>query len=72
MSQLGMQMPGSQRGLRPRINVYTGLALAAVACLIAAVVMVGRAGMMVGPADEKPIMRTVKVHPKAGAVKLPD
>ncbi len=71
MSQLGMQMPGSQRGLRPKINVYTGLALAAVVSLAAAVVMVGRAGMMVGPGDSA-FKRPFAVHPKGQELKLPE
>lgn len=70
MSQLGMQMPGSQRGVRPKLNVYTGLALVAVVCLAAAVVVVARAGMMIGPKDQSPIMRTFSVH--GDAVELPE
>ncbi len=62
MSQLGMQMPGSQRGVRPKLNVYTGLAMIAVVCLAAGVVMVARAGMMIGPRDQSPLMRTISVH----------
>lgn len=70
MSQLGMQMPGSQRGVRPKLNVYTGLALVAVVCLAAAVVVVARAGMMIGPKDQSPIMRTFSVH--GDVVELPE
>ncbi|MCA9281230.1 MAG: hypothetical protein H6812_06345 [Phycisphaeraceae bacterium] len=70
MSQLGMQMPGSQRGIRPRMNVYTGLALVAVVCLAAAVVMVARAGMQIGPKSESGIMRAISVH--GDKVELPE
>ncbi|MEZ6210823.1 MAG: hypothetical protein R3B46_06185 [Phycisphaerales bacterium] len=71
MSQLGMQMPGSQRGIRPRMNVYTGLALVAVVCLAAAVVMVARAGMQIGPKSvENPMMRAISVH--GDKVELPE
>lgn len=70
MSQLGMQMPGSHRGVRPRLNVYTGLALVAVVCLAAAVVVVARAGMSIGPKAESPIMRTISVH--GNTVELPE
>ncbi len=70
MSQLGMQMPGSHRGVRPKLNVYTGLALAAVVCLVAAVVVVARAGMQIGPKGESSIMRTISVH--GSTVELPD
>lgn len=71
MSQLGMQMPGSQRGVRPRLNVYTGLALVAVICLAAGVVVVARAGMQIGPKSvENPVMRAISVHGER--VELPD
>lgn len=39
MSQLGMQLPGSQRGRKAQPNVYTGLLLFAVIALVFAVVL---------------------------------
>ena len=40
MSSLGMQMPGRQRVRPSGVNVYTGLMLGTVACLIGAIAFV--------------------------------
>lgn len=49
MSQLGMNLPGSQRKARPAMNIYTGLLLLSVLCLTAAVALVWIAGMRLAP-----------------------
>lgn len=67
MSQLGMQMPGSQRRRRASPNVYAGLLLGAVVCLAAAVGFMVYAGMKVGPGGD--IMGAFKLHPP-GQVRL--
>jgi len=51
MSQLGMQMPGSQRRRGPAMNVYTGLLFLAVAALGAAAAMVWMAATELSPAE---------------------
>ena len=67
MSQLGMQMPGAQRTRTASMNVYTGLMLAAVVSLLAAVGLVFYAGMQVGPGEGP--MAALKLHPP-GQVQL--
>lgn len=62
MSQLGMQMPGRKRTRPATVNVYTGMLLAAVGALIAAIVVVGSAGMKIGPGDG--VMSAVQIHPE--------
>jgi len=49
MSQIGMNLPGSQRKRGPSMNIYTGLLFLAVVCLGAAVVIVWTAGMKLSP-----------------------
>jgi hypothetical protein len=60
VSQFGMQMPGAQRARGASMNIYTGLMLAAVACLLTAVGFVFYAGMQVGPGGGP--MAALKVH----------
>lgn len=67
MSQFGMQMPGSQRPRTSGMNVYTGLMLVAVACLLAAVIVGFQAGMKVGPGGD--FMGALTIHPP-GQLKL--
>lgn len=67
MSQFAMQMPGAQRARSAPLNVYTGLLLAAVMSLAAAVGFVVYAGMQVGPGEGP--MAAVKLHPE-GRVEL--
>ncbi|HVZ93603.1 MAG TPA: hypothetical protein VG797_03750 [Phycisphaerales bacterium] len=67
MSQFGMQMPGSQRTRSSGPNVYSALMLVAVVCLLGAVIVVFRAGMMVGPGGD--FMGAFQIHP-SGQVKL--
>ena len=54
MSQLGMNLPGSQRRRGASMNIYTGLLFLAVVCLAAAVVMVWIAGIELAP-EEGPL-----------------
>ncbi len=61
MSQLGMQMPGSQRSRGGSPNVYAGLLLAAVACLLTAIIFVMIAGSRVGPGGS--LMGAFRLHP---------
>ncbi len=68
MSQLGMQMPGRRRTRAATPNVYTGMLLAACAALLGAIVIVGSAGMKVGPGSD--VMAAVKIHPASGNVDL--
>ena len=68
MSEMGMQMPGRRRPRASSPNVYTGLMLGAVACLVLAVVFVVMAGMKIGPAD-KGAMAPFSIH-EEGKVKL--
>lgn len=68
MSQMGMQLPGAQRKRAPSINVYTGLAMCAVASLAAAVVLVYLAAVKVGP-DAGPL-GALKLHPQGQTLKL--
>lgn len=46
-----MNLPGSSRTARPRMNIYTGLLFLAVAALSAAVALVWMAGMRVAPEE---------------------
>lgn len=68
MSSLGMQMPGRQRTRPSTVNVYTGLLLAAVACLGGAIAFVFLAGMKVGPGSG--VMSAVTIHPEGEEVRL--
>ncbi len=60
MSQLGMQMPGAQRSRAGSPNVYAGLMLAAVACLLTALIFVMVAGSRVGPGGS--LMGAFRLH----------
>lgn len=51
MSQLGMQLPGSQRTRKAQPNVYTGLLLFAVVALIFAVALTFLNLRAVAPGD---------------------
>lgn len=51
MSQLGMNLPGSQRKRGASMNIYTGLLFLAVVCLLTATIMVWVAGMQLAPAE---------------------
>ena len=67
MSQLGMQLPGSQgRRASASMNVYTALMFVAVLCLGAAVFVVFRAGSGIAPDGQ-----AWKVHPSQQQVRLP-
>lgn len=68
MSQFAMQMPGAQRARSAPLNIYTGLMVAAVVSLIAAIGFVMYAGMQVGP-DGGP-MAAVKLHQSGGKISL--
>lgn len=70
MSSLGMQMPGRQRVRASTVNVYTGLMLATVACLLGAITFVLLAGMKVGPGSG--VMSAVQIHPEGQPVRLED
>lgn len=71
MNQLGMQMPGAQRRRTASPNIYTGLLLVAVLCLLAAVLIVGYQANKVGPADQGEYVRALHIH-EEGQVRLPD
>jgi hypothetical protein len=60
MSQMGMQMPGRARAARPKLNVYTGLMLCAVAALAFATVFAYMASSTLGPGGG--FMGAFKVH----------
>lgn len=68
MAEMGMSMPGAQRSRSPALNVYTGLALIATVCLLTAVILVGRAGMMIGPGGG--VMGALQVHPEGQKIEL--
>lgn len=75
MTQMGMQMPGRRRPKATTPNVYTGLLLGAVVCLILAVVFVFSAGRKIGPADasgKAGLMTPLKIHEAGKPVKLPE
>lgn len=65
--QIGMSMPGASRGRRATPNVYTGLMLVAVVCLLAACVVVWLNGRVIGPGGDA--MSALSIHPK-GAIRL--
>lgn len=67
MSQFAMQMPGAQRARSAPLNIYTGLILVSVVCLLAAVGFVFYAGMQVGPGGGP--MAALKLHEK-GNIRL--
>lgn len=54
MSQIGMNLPGSQRKRGASMNIYTGLLFLAVVSLGAATAMVWMAGISLAP-EEGPI-----------------
>lgn len=60
MSQFAMQMPGAHRARSAPLNIYTGLMVAAVFSLLAAIGFVAYAGMQVGPNGGP--MAAVNVH----------
>lgn len=68
MSQLGMQMPGAQRTRSAGPNVYSGLLLGAVVCLMVAVGFLFYAGTMVGPGGG--MMAALKIHPAGQKLDL--
>jgi hypothetical protein len=68
MSQMGMQMPGRRRVAPRSLNVYSGLLLGAIVCLIAAIVLVGMAAIQIGPGDG--VMSALKIHPPDRPVDL--
>lgn len=65
MSQLGMQLPGSQPTRQATVNVYTALLLVAVLALGAAVGVAWINGAQVAP-DGQPW----KTHPESGQLQL--
>ncbi|MEM1424805.1 MAG: hypothetical protein AAGH64_12495 [Planctomycetota bacterium] len=67
MSQLGMQMPGRRRTRPATPNVYTGMLAAACAALIGAIVLVGLAGIKVGPGSG--VMAALTIH-GSGTINL--
>lgn len=68
MSQYGMQMPGARKSRGASMNAYTGLLLAVVVCLGAAVGFAVYAGMKVGPGGG--LMAALKLHPESGRLNL--
>ncbi|MCA9294424.1 MAG: hypothetical protein KDA20_11485 [Phycisphaerales bacterium] len=60
MSQLGMQLPGSQRGRKAQPNAYTALMLGATVVLAVAVVLVGRSAAKVAPGGD--VMKVLNVQ----------
>lgn len=60
MSQIGMNLPGSQRKRVASMNIYTGLLFLAVVSLTGAVILVMRAGMELAP--EKGLVGVFKVQ----------
>lgn len=69
MSQLGMNLPGSQRTRGASMNIYTGLLFLAVVSLGAATAIVWMAGMSLGP-EEGPL-GAFKVQDESN-IKLPN
>ncbi len=65
---VGMSMPGASRGRRPTPNVYTGLLLVAVVCLLAAVIVVWMNGRIIGPGGD--LMAALNVQPAKGQLNL--
>ncbi len=65
MSQLGMQLPGSQARRVGSMNVYTALLVVAVACLVGAVGMVWVQGTKVAPKGQP-----WQVHPAGQRLDL--
>lgn len=65
MSQLGMQLPGSQARRQASLNVYTGLLLVAVLALAAAVGVAWINGARVAPEGQP-----WKAHPDQGQLQL--
>ncbi len=68
MSQMGMQMPGRKRPKATSPNVYTGIMLGAVACLIFASVLVYLEGRKIAD-PSKGALAPLSIQ-KAGSVKL--
>ncbi len=65
MSQLGMQLPGSQARRQATLNVYTGLLLVSVLALGAAVGVAFVNGAKVAPNGQP-----WKTHPTTGQLQL--
>lgn len=61
-------MPGSQRGRRPSLNVYTGLMAVAVVALLAGVAVTWMNGMKIGPGGDA--MSALSLHPDKGQLNL--
>ena len=68
MSQLGMQLPGSQRARKAQPNVYTGLLLFATVALLFAVVLTFMNLQKVAPGEGA--MDAFKFQ-ESGSVSLP-
>lgn len=60
MSQMGMQMPGAQRGRKAALNVYTGMSFVAMVALLVATIFVFGAATTVAP--EEGLMAPLKLH----------
>jgi hypothetical protein len=60
MSQMGMQMPGAQRGRKASLNIYTGLSFVAMLALLVATIFVFQAAYTVAP--EGGAMGVLKLH----------
>ncbi len=60
MSQMGMQMPGAQRGRKASLNIYTGMSFVAMVALLVATIFVFRAAHTVAP--EEGAMGVLKLH----------
>lgn len=60
MSQMGMQMPGAQRGRKASLNIYTGMSLVAMLALLVATIFVFQAAYTVAPEDGA--MGVLKLH----------
>ncbi len=61
-------MPGSQRGRRASLNVYTGLMAVAVVALLAGCIVTWMNGMRIGPGGDA--MAALAIHPKQGQLNL--
>lgn len=71
MSQMGMQMPGAQRGRKASLNIYTGMSFVAMLALLVATIFVFRAASTVAPEDGP--MGVLKLHePGKNISKLPN
>lgn len=71
MSQMGMQMPGAQRGRKASLNIYTGMSFVAMIALLVATIFVFRAAHTVAP--EEGAMGVLKLHdPGKNISELPN